>query len=65
MANVKERVPGDVAAEWKVNLPDGIHHVEIEHGTASGKRVIRVDGKEVRPGQEIYVNTFNRSLRPF
>ena len=44
---VKERVLGDVAAEWQVNLPDGIHHVEIEHGTTSGKRVIRVDEKEV------------------
>lgn len=43
----KERVLGDVAAEWQVNLPDGIHHVEIEHGTTSGKRVIRVDEKEV------------------
>ncbi|XP_003384385.1 PREDICTED: fas apoptotic inhibitory molecule 1-like [Amphimedon queenslandica] len=40
-------VPGDIVGEWKIHLPDGIHSVEFEHGTTSGKRVIRVDGKEV------------------
>lgn len=43
----ENRVPGDVAAEWNVHLPDGIHKVEFEHGTTSGKRVVRVDDKEV------------------
>lgn len=37
----------DLVARWDVNLPDRKHKVEFEHGTTSGKRVIRVDGKEV------------------
>lgn len=35
----------DVVATWQVALPDGVHDIEFEHGTTSGKRVIRVDGK--------------------
>lgn len=31
----------------QVRLADGVHQVKLEHGTASGKRVIIVDGKEV------------------
>ena len=41
-------IPGDIVAQWKIHLPDGVHDVEFEHGTTSGKRVIRVDGNEVR-----------------
>ncbi|XP_060069777.1 fas apoptotic inhibitory molecule 1-like [Ylistrum balloti] len=37
----------DVVANWQIALPDGVHNVEFEHGTTSGKRVIRVDGKEL------------------
>ncbi len=36
---------GDLVAVWEVKLPDGVHQVEFEHGTTSGKRVIRVNGK--------------------
>lgn len=39
---------GDVVAEWEVGLADGVHRVQLEHGTTSGKRVVTVDGKEVR-----------------
>ena len=35
----------DLVATWDVALGDGKHKVEFEHGTISGKRVIRVDGK--------------------
>lgn len=35
----------DLVAVWDVPLQDGIHAVEFEHGTLTGKRVIRVDGK--------------------
>ena len=45
---VYSAVPGDIVGDWKIHLPDGIHTVEFEHGTTSGKRVIRVDGNEVR-----------------
>lgn len=36
---------GDVVGSWEVTLSDGVHTVEFEHGTTTGKRVIRVDGK--------------------
>lgn len=36
---------GDIVGIWEVNLSDGLHRIEFEHGTASGKRIIRVDGK--------------------
>ena len=35
----------DLVAVWDVALSDGVHQVEFEHGTTSGKRVIRVDRK--------------------
>ncbi|XP_075218106.1 fas apoptotic inhibitory molecule 1 [Lycorma delicatula] len=38
---------GDLVALWDVPLSDSVHHVEFEHGTATGKRVLRVDGKEI------------------
>ena len=39
--------PGDFTATWTVPLSDGVHKVQFEHGTTSGKRVIIVDGVEV------------------
>merc|ERR1712037_233737 len=38
---------GDLVAVWEIHLSDGVHSVEFEHGTTSGKRVVRIDGKEV------------------
>ncbi|VDN87837.1 unnamed protein product [Brugia pahangi] len=35
----------DIVAHWSVPVHDRIYEIEFEHGTASGKRVIRVDGK--------------------
>ena len=35
----------DLVATWTVALADKRHKVEFEHGTTSGKRVIRVDGQ--------------------
>ncbi|XP_015596626.1 fas apoptotic inhibitory molecule 1 [Cephus cinctus] len=32
-------------ARWNVPLSDGNHVVEFEHGTATGKRIVKVDGK--------------------
>ncbi|KAL4003728.1 Fas apoptotic inhibitory molecule 1 [Acanthocheilonema viteae] len=37
----------DTVASWSVPVEDRIYKIEFEHGTASGKRVIRVDGKEI------------------
>ncbi|XP_073985607.1 fas apoptotic inhibitory molecule 1 isoform X2 [Rhodnius prolixus] len=38
---------GDVVGIWKVPLPDGLYIVEFQHGTATGKRVVIVNDKEV------------------
>ena len=35
----------DIVAVWEAPLSDKVHKVEFEHGTTTGKRVIRVDGK--------------------
>lgn len=32
-------------ARWEVPLNDGVHIIEFEHGTATGRRVVRIDGK--------------------
>ena len=34
----------DVVALWEVSLPDGIHVIDFEHETTSGRRVIRYVG---------------------
>lgn len=39
------RMSNDLAAVWEVALSDGVHRIEFEHGTTTGKRVIYVDGK--------------------
>ena len=48
MAQTGQSSIGDCVAEWDVHLTDGVHKVRFEHGTTSGKRVISVDGAEVR-----------------
>ena len=48
MTSSATTLPGDVAAVWEVHQSDGIHTIKFEHGTTSGKRVIVVDGEEVR-----------------
>uniref|UniRef100_F1LFX4 Fas apoptotic inhibitory molecule 1 n=1 Tax=Ascaris suum TaxID=6253 RepID=F1LFX4_ASCSU len=37
----------DTVAIWMVPLQDKVHKIEFEHGTTTGKRIIRVDGQEV------------------
>ncbi|KAK9506809.1 hypothetical protein O3M35_008676 [Rhynocoris fuscipes] len=37
----------DIVAIWKVPLSDRLYIIEFQHGTASGKRVITVNNKEV------------------
>ncbi|XP_022912991.1 fas apoptotic inhibitory molecule 1 [Onthophagus taurus] len=43
--NSEERT--DLVAYWSVPLYDGVHTIEFDHGTTSGKRVLRVDGQEL------------------
>jgi len=33
-----------IVASWKIVLPEGEFHIEFEHGTTSGKRVIWING---------------------
>ncbi|XP_057329673.1 fas apoptotic inhibitory molecule 1 isoform X2 [Microplitis mediator] len=40
-------MPSEPTARWIVPLHDGNRVVEFEHGTASGKRVVRVNGKTI------------------
>lgn len=35
----------DIVGKWNLSLPDGRYTIEFEHGTTSGKRVIRVNDK--------------------
>lgn len=51
----------DVVGVWDVPLSDGLHTIEFEHGTASGKRVIRVDN-EVRRIHEVSNPTWTVGL---
>lgn len=37
----------DLVAKWNIALPDGKYKIEFEHGTTSGRRVIRVNDKEI------------------
>lgn len=39
----------DLVALWDVPLHDGVHRIEFEHGTTTGKRVVRVDGNVSYP----------------
>ncbi|XP_043514762.1 fas apoptotic inhibitory molecule 1 [Frieseomelitta varia] len=34
-------------AKWNIPLSDGNHVIEFEHGTATGRRLVRIDGKEI------------------
>ena len=36
---------GDTVAVWNVPMSDKMYKIEFEHGTTSGKRVVRVNGK--------------------
>ncbi|CAH0388377.1 unnamed protein product [Bemisia tabaci] len=37
----------DLVGVWQVPLSSGVRTIEFEHGTATGKRIVRVDGKEI------------------
>lgn len=44
-ASADRSMSNDLAGVWEVALSDGVHRIEFEHGTTTGKRVIYVDGK--------------------
>lgn len=39
------RMSSDLVGVWEVALSDGVHRIEFEHGTTTGKRVVCIDGK--------------------
>ncbi|KAG8191389.1 hypothetical protein JTE90_006131 [Oedothorax gibbosus] len=43
----KKGMSSQVVGVWELELGGQRHLVEFEHGTTSGRRVVRVDGKEV------------------
>lgn len=43
----KDSASSDYVAVWDIPLSDEVHHIEFQHGTTSGRRVVRVDGKEI------------------
>lgn len=45
MGEVNKTSSPDLVAIWDVPLSDRVHRVDFEHGTTTGKRVIRVDGQ--------------------
>lgn len=43
----QDSASSDYVAVWDIPLSDEVHHIEFQHGTTSGRRVVRVDGKVV------------------
>ncbi|XP_046400979.1 fas apoptotic inhibitory molecule 1 [Ischnura elegans] len=37
----------DLVAYWEIPLNGFLHRIEFEHGTVTGKRCVRVDGKDI------------------
>uniref|UniRef100_A0A1I8BUK2 Fas apoptotic inhibitory molecule 1 n=1 Tax=Meloidogyne hapla TaxID=6305 RepID=A0A1I8BUK2_MELHA len=37
----------DLVATWTVPMSDKVYKIEFEHGTTTGKRILRVNGKEI------------------
>ncbi len=48
----------DIVARWNISLPDGKYKIEFEHGTTSGRRVIRVNDKVKQKKKFILFNIF-------
>ncbi|KAL6035778.1 hypothetical protein STEG23_005175 [Scotinomys teguina] len=53
----------DLVAVWDVALSDGVHKIEFEHGTTSGKRVVYVDGKEEIRRVDVQIGGLRNLLR--
>lgn len=44
-ASPESKEKKQVIAEWEVPIRGKLYHIEFEHGTTSGKRVLWVDGQ--------------------
>lgn len=52
------KMSSDLVAVWDVPMNDGVRTVEFEHGTLTGKRVIRVNGKVCHGESTLYIQTY-------
>lgn len=52
----------NLVAFWCVPLRDGVHTVEFEHGSTSGKRVLRVDGQVIHFNYRLFIRTFSDNI---
>lgn len=45
----------DSVGIWHVPLSTGLHSVEFEHGTATGRRVVKVDDEVLIPFYAVFL----------
>lgn len=38
----------DIVAKWSIPMSDKLYNIEFEHGTTTGKRIVRVNGKVIQ-----------------
>jgi hypothetical protein len=41
-------IENDLVATWNVPMSDKVYKIEFEHGTTTGKRILRINGKVSR-----------------
>uniref|UniRef100_A0A914L5Q8 Fas apoptotic inhibitory molecule 1 n=1 Tax=Meloidogyne incognita TaxID=6306 RepID=A0A914L5Q8_MELIC len=44
---ISKNFENDLVATWTVPMSDKVYKIEFEHGTTTGKRILRVNGKEI------------------
>ncbi|CAK5102474.1 unnamed protein product [Meloidogyne enterolobii] len=44
---VSKNIENDLVATWTVPMSDKVYKIEFEHGTTTGKRILRINGKEI------------------
>ncbi|KAB0804788.1 hypothetical protein PPYR_01758 [Photinus pyralis] len=47
MDSISDNDRSNLVAYWSVPLNDGVYTIEFEHGTTTGRRVLRVNGEEI------------------
>nr|CAD2209372.1 unnamed protein product [Meloidogyne enterolobii] len=44
---LNKNIENDLVATWTVPMSDKVYKIEFDHGTTTGKRILRVNGKEI------------------
>ncbi|CAK5102169.1 unnamed protein product [Meloidogyne enterolobii] len=42
---LNKNIENDLVATWTVPMSDKVYKIEFDHGTTTGKRILRVNGK--------------------